>query len=166
MIAGYLDSQPGLWARPGVPTGPIEVAPQYGFWSIVDRLNPTCRIALCPYFPTYSRAGPRVENFTASIATAGQNGWGCPNSEQPPYCADDALRTNAAGSYATFAAFMSYAGALQPIFLIVDQFNEFGKPDEGWNAQTDDDIEPANLWGFTALQDVQQQIAHYRTRSP
>jgi hypothetical protein len=169
MIAGYLDSQPGLWAAPGPPSGPIEINPEYGFWSVVDRLNPTCTVApFCPYYPTYNQVqtdlGPRAENFTASIATAGQNGWGCPNTNAPPYCPDDALRYGEDHSYVTFDAFMSYAQQLQPIFLIVDQFNEYVRPDEGWNADTDDDIEPANLWGFGALDVARQQISIYRQR--
>ncbi len=51
---------------------------------------------------------------------------------------------------------------LRPTILIVDQFNEFQSPDEGWNAQTNDDIEPANLWGIAALSVVQTEIAAYR----
>jgi hypothetical protein len=42
---------------------------------------------------------------------------------------------------------MSYAKQLDPIFLIIHQFNEFVPPDEGFDANTHDDIEPANLWG-------------------
>jgi hypothetical protein len=169
MIAGYLDSQPGLWARQGTPDGPIEINPAYGFWSVVDRLNPTCTVGpFCPYYPTYNEVttsdGPRVENFTASIATAGQSGWGCPSPEAPPYCPDDALRFGKARAYITFDAFMTYARQLDPVFLIVDQFNEFTPPDEGWNANTNDDIEPANLWGLGALNSVKQQIAIYRQR--
>lgn len=159
LIAGYLDSQPALWAMPGPPTGPIEISPAYGFWSVVDRLNPSCTEPLCPYYPTYNLAGSRVENFTASIATSGQNGWGCP---QPTYCPDDALRFAGDGSYATFASFMTYAQQLQPLFLIIDQFNEFMSPDEGWDANTNDDIEPANLWGGGDLKIVREQIAAYR----
>jgi hypothetical protein len=162
MMSGYIDSQPGLWATQGTPTGPIEVAPEYGFWSWVDRLNPSCTEPFCPYYPSYSVAAPRVANLTVSIATAGQSGWGCPNSEAPPYCPDDALRFGADGSYVTFNAFMTYAPALEPIFLIIHQFNEFVPPDEGWNADTDDDIEPSDLWGYTALTNVRQQIAAYR----
>jgi len=167
MIAGYLDSQPGLWVTQGTPDRPIEINPLYGFWSVVDRLNPTCTVApFCPYYPTYNEVvtsnGSRVENFTASIATAGQSGWGCPNSEAPPYCPDDALRFGKDRAYVTFDSFMTYARQLDPIFLIVDQFNEFTPPDEGWNANTNDDIEPANLWGFGALDAVKKQIATYR----
>jgi hypothetical protein len=170
LIAGYLDSQPGLWLNQGPPAGPIEINPLYDFWSWVDRLNPKCTVApFCPYFPSYNVAGSRVENFTASLATAGQNGWGCPNSEAPPYCADDSLRfaddQNKDHAYDTFSAFMAYARRLQPIFLIIHQFNEFVQPDEGWNAQTDDDTEPANLWDFTALDAVQNQIQMYREES-
>jgi hypothetical protein len=166
-MAGYLDSQPDLWLNHGSPTGPVEVNPAYGFWSWVDRLNPTCTGSqFCPYFPSFNETGSgadsRVENFTVSIATAGQNGWGCPNSEAPPYCPDDALRYGEDRSYDTFHSFMTYARQFDPIFLIVHQFNEFVQPDEGWNANTDDDSEPANLWGFGALTTIRQQIASYR----
>ena len=161
MMAGYLDSQPSLWLNQGTPDGPVEINPGYGFWSWVDRLNPSCTVSLCPYYPSFNQAGSRVENFTASIATAGQNGWGCPNTNAPPYCPGDALRFGEDGRYTTFASFMTYARELDPIFLIVHQFNEFVPPDEGWNANTDDDIEPANLWGLGALDEVKNQISIY-----
>jgi hypothetical protein len=163
MIAGYLDSQPGLWATQGVPTGPVEVNPAYGFWSWVDRLNPTCTVTpFCPYYPSYNKTGSRVENFTASIATAGQNGWGCPNSNVLSYCPDDALRFGPNGGYDTLDSFMTYARQLDPIFLIIHQFNEFVPPDEGFDANTTDDSEPANLWGLGALETIKQQISLYR----
>ncbi|MGA8431008.1 MAG: hypothetical protein WB729_14390 [Candidatus Sulfotelmatobacter sp.] len=167
MIAGYLDSQPGLWATQGVPTAPVQINSAYGFWSWVDRLNPTCTLPLCPYYPSYNEIttqtrATRAENFTVSIATAGQNGWGCPNSDSLPYCPDDALRFGLGGNYDTLFSFMVYARQLDPIFLIIHQFNEFVPPDEGFNANTDDDSEPANLWGETALDAVQHQIDLYR----
>jgi len=162
LMAGYLDSQPSLWATQGTPEGPIEVNPEYGFWSWVDRLNTSCTSTFCPYYPSYNQVGPRAENFTASIATAGQSGWGCPNSNAPPYCSDDALRFGSDGSYATFEFFMTYAGELKPIFLIIHQFNEFNSSDEGWDANTNDDIEPANLWGRGALETVRREIKAYR----
>ncbi|MGA3212669.1 MAG: hypothetical protein ABSD20_15290 [Terriglobales bacterium] len=169
MMAGYLDSQPGLWAVTGTPRGPIPINPEYGFWSWVDRLNPSCALPDCPYFPTYAVAGnaavSRAENFTASIATAGQNGWGCPNTNAPPYCADDALRFGPHDNYDTFASFMTYARQLNPIFLLIHQFNEFVPPDEGWGADTNDDIEPANLWGSGSLDVVKGQIDLYRNRT-
>jgi len=165
MEAGYLDSQPGLWAKQGTPSGPVQIDPAYGFWSVVDRLNATCTAALCPYYPTYNLAGSRVENFTASIATAGQTGWGCPNPNTPPYCEDASLRFGDHHDYVTLNAFMNYARQLQPIFLIVDQFNEYVKPDEGFDANTDDDTEPADLWGFGALNAVRQQIKIYRQQT-
>jgi hypothetical protein len=165
MIAGYLDSQPGLWATQGVPNGPVKINPAYGFWSWVDRLNSTCTVRpFCPYYPSYNEngAGARVENFTASIATAGQRGWGCPKSKVAPYCADDALRFGADDTYVTFSSFMDYAGELKPIFLIIHQFNEFVRPDEGFDANTDDDIEPADLWGRGSLDVVRKEIKQYR----
>jgi len=162
LMAGYLDSQPDLWVTQGTPDGPVEISPAYGFWSWVDRLNTSCTEPLCPYYPSYNQAGSRVENFTASISTAGQDGWGCPNPNTLPYCPDDALRFGSDGTYATFAAFMTYAKQLDPIFLIVHQFNEFGPPDEGFDANTHDDIEPANLWGKGDLKVVKEEIESYR----
>ncbi len=161
LIAGYLDSQPGLWATQGTPTGPVAINPAYGFWSWVDRLNTTCTEPLCPYYPSYNQVGSRVENFTVSIATAGQDGWGCPNPNSPPYCPDDALRYGNGGNYDTFDAFMVYAEQLEPIFLIIHQFNEFAQPDEGFDADTNDEIEPANLWG-NDLKIVREEIEAYR----
>jgi hypothetical protein len=170
MMAGYLDSQPDLWATQGTPNGPVKINPEYGFWSWVDRLNPSCTVQpYCPYYPSYNVTGNqaghrrRVENFTASIATAGQSGWRCRNGNEPPYCPDASLRWGADGSYATFDAFMDYARRLDPIFLIIHQFNEFVASDEGFDANTDDDIEPANLWG-NDLQIVKHQIDVYRKR--
>jgi hypothetical protein len=164
-MAGYLDSQPYLWANQVMPTGPVEISPSYGFWSWVDRLNRSCTVQpYCPYYPSYNRVRARVENFTASIATAGQNGWGCPNPNAPPYCPDASLRYGPDQSYATFDAFMDYAAQLDPIFLFIHQFNEFVPSDEGFDANTDDDIEPANLWGYGAVDTVRNQISLYRLR--
>jgi hypothetical protein len=165
MMAGYLDSQPGLWATQGTPDGPVKINPGYGFWSWVDRLNTSCTVPGCPYYPSYNKVGPRVENFTAAIATAGsESGWGCPNPNAPPYCPDDSLRFGENDSYVTLDSFITYARQLDPIFLILHQFNEFVPPDEGFDANTDDDIEPANLWGSGSLVAVRQQIIAYRQR--
>ncbi len=167
MMAGYLDAQPGLWATQGTPDGPVEINPGYGFWSWVDRLKISCTTPACPYYPSYNetttQSGLRVENFTASIATAGvEAGWGCPNPNSLPYCADDALRFGENRSYVTLHDFMAYARQLDPIFLIIHQFNEFVQPDEGFDANTDDDIEPASLWGRGALHAVRHEIRVYR----
>jgi hypothetical protein len=180
MMAGFLDSQPGLWAAQDVPDGPVRVNPVYGFWSWVDRLNPTCTVApSCPYFPSFNKvhrrdddrsedssendanADSRVENLTVSIATPGQDGWGCPDPNTLPYCPDDALRFGNDNSYVTLNSFMTYARKLDPIFLIIHQFNEFVPSDEGFDANTDDDVEPANLWGVGALNAVTNQIERY-----
>lgn len=60
---------------------------------------------------------------------------------------------------------MDYAEQLKPTFLFIDQFNEFVPPDEGWNANTDDDIEPANLGG-NDLDTGKRQIDLYREQAP
>jgi len=168
LMAGYLDSQPYLWLSPSPATGPNEIKPMYDFWSWVDRLNATCTVQpYCPYFPSYNPTVVdgvrRTENLTVSIATAGQYGWSCPNPNTPPYCPDSSLRwPTDNGTYGTLDNFMTYARQLQPIFLIVHQFNEYVRPDEGFNAQTIDDSDVTDLWGHTALDAVAQQIRFYR----
>jgi hypothetical protein len=66
---------------------------------------------------------------------------------------------------------MKLARTLDPVFLIVHQFNEFSMSDEGWNADTSDDIEPTRKplgWEYSALEAVRDQIQTYRfvTRFP
>jgi len=163
MVAGYLDSQPLLWATQGTPSKPIQINPTYGFWSVVDRLNTRCTEQLCPYYPTYNLAGSRVENYTVSIATAGQTG--CPNPNAPPYCDDASLRFDDRHNYVTLNAFMAYAQLLKPIFLIIDQFNEYVHPDEGFDANTIDDTDATDLWGYTAINAMRQQIKIYRKQT-
>jgi hypothetical protein len=157
-VSGFLESQPQFWATPNPPPGPIEISPTYGLWSAVDRLKPTYA-----YYPTFNRHAGVVENMTAAIATPGQTGWGCP---EPHVCPDDALRYGAGKSYATLAAFMADARALQPTFLFIDQFNEFdkGNGDEGWNADTSDDSEPSHRWHGSALAALHAQIRNYRAQ--
>jgi hypothetical protein len=188
LMAGYLDSQPGLWMNSFPATGPVEIKPMYDFWSWVDRLNATCTEPMCPYFPSYNPTAvssscgagtpareqcqassiPRIENLTVSIATAGEYGWSCPNPNAPPYCPDASLRWSSNqtptdhGTYTTLDNFMTYAQQLQPIFLIVHQFNEYVQPDEGFNAQTIDDSDVTDLWNTTALDAVTQEIQQYR----
>jgi hypothetical protein len=41
------------------------------------------------------------------------------------------------------------------------RFNEFNSSDEGWDANTNDDIEPANQWG-NDLDIIKYQISLYR----
>ena len=57
---------------------------------------------------------------------------------------------------------MTYAKQLDPIFLLIHQFNEFVPPDEGFDANTNDDVEPANLWGSQDLKIVKDAIKAYR----
>lgn len=161
-MTGYLDSQWPFWKNPSEhPHGPIEISPQYDFWSWVDRYKAAYHL-----YPTYSTVpgdARQPENFTVSIATAGTTGWGCP---QPRYCPDDALRYGrTASKYVTLQAFMKVAARLKPTFLIVHQFNEFTMADEGWDAQTSDDIEPTRLpkgWEYTAVDAVRTALLAYR----
>jgi len=165
-LTGYLDSQWPFWKNPSEhPLGPIEIAPRYGFWSWVDRYKPDYGL-----YPTYSTAPgnpSQPENFTVSIAVAGREGWGCP---QPRYCPDASLRHgHTSSTYVTLQSFMKLAAQLKPTFVIVHQFNEFTMADEGWNAQTSDDIEPTRLpkgWLYTAVDAVHTAVAVYRRVVP
>jgi hypothetical protein len=161
IVAGYLDSQPSFWEDPNHRAdGPTRIAPRYGFWSVVDRLKP--KFAL---FPTYSTipGSDAAENLTVSIATAGQSGWGCP---RPKLCPEVASRYGPTGhTYVTLEAFMKLAAQLHPAFLILNQFNEFVTPDEGWDAQTSDDTEPTRLrrgWGYSGIDAVRNAISIYK----
>jgi hypothetical protein len=182
MVGGYFDTDWTFWNEPGgfTPHAPIPLRSGFGatWWSWVDRFD-----SRFGYFPSYS-VSPlygRVENLTASIATAGQNGFGswpapCRNgSGKHPslttcqrgtqYYVDSALRDQGGVPYSTFAHFMQTAGTLDPIFLVLHQFNEFALPDEGWDAQTTDDIEPAGDGiGSGAVDAVRSEIATYRAR--
>jgi hypothetical protein len=69
-VGGYLDSQSTFWKN---PAGPIEISPNYQFWSVVDRYKPAYEL-----YPTYSvvpGSQGQAENLTVSIATAGHSGW-------------------------------------------------------------------------------------------
>jgi hypothetical protein len=161
IVGGYLDAQPNFWADPNQHSnGPEQIAPRYGFWSYIDRYKPEFG-----YYPTYSMipGSDAVENFTVSIATAGYKGWGCP---RPKICADVATRYGPTGhNYVTLQAYMKLAARLRPAFLLVHQFNEFVKPDEGWDAQTSDDTEPTQLphgWGHGGIDAVRDAISTYK----
>jgi hypothetical protein len=161
IVGGYLDAQPTFWADPNRrPDGPTEIASRYGFWSWVDRYKPEFA-----YYPTYSTipGSDAAENLTVSIATAGHHGWGCP---KPKICADVASRYGRTGhTYVTLEAYMKLAAQLRPAFLIVHQFNEFVRPDEGWDAQTSDDTEPTRLphgWGYSGIDAIRNAISTYK----
>lgn len=64
--------------------------------------------------------------------------------------------------YSTFTNFMCVARKLDPIFLMVHQFNEFSFGDEGWDANSTDDIEGADDGiGRSAVETVREQIRQY-----
>jgi hypothetical protein len=41
-------------------------------------------------------------------------------------------------------------------------FNEYVRPDQGFDANTIDDAEPTDLWGFSGLNNIRQQVQLYR----
>ncbi len=182
MIGGFFDTDRTFWNEPAGyrPAGAVPLRSGFGetWWSYEDRLNPSF-----DYYPTYNvnTTYRRVENFTASVATIGQDGWGtwpeaCKTATgaNPPldtcmkgtdYYVDDSLRDAGGVSYSTLAHFMAYAEKLDPIFLLVNQYNEFAVPDEGWNAETTDDIEAADDGiGYGAVDTVRELILRYRSK--
>ena len=152
LMAGFIDSQPNLWT-PNVTgnSGLHPVNPAYQTWSWVDRLNSAQGL-----FPSYTTAGSRVEAFTVSVATPGtavvngDGGWNAP---------DAGLYNNGQ----TFNQFLQYAEQLNPIFLIVDQFNEYGTPDQGVDEQHSNDIEPTMQWGNAKYETVQAALLSYES---
>ncbi|HEX4420053.1 MAG TPA: hypothetical protein VH165_19195 [Kofleriaceae bacterium] len=158
IMGGYFDAQWQFWANqtPGfVPTSPNPLAAAYPFWTWVDR-----RQAAFGYQPTYATAGTRVEAFTASVAVAGANGWAAPHVTPLQHATDDALRGSG-----TLAAFLGDAQALDPIFTVIHQFNEYGAPntsDEGWDGDTTDGIEPNTAVGSAYLTSAAASILAYR----
>jgi hypothetical protein len=180
MVGGFFDTDRTFWNEPAnfTPTAPVPLEPGFGaiWWSYDDRLNPKFS-----YYPTYNPSPiyRRVENFTASVADIGQDGWGTwpsPCKAAPPknpplttcqpgtdYYVDDTLRNQGGVPYSTFAHFMTDARALDPIFLLIGQYNEFSQPDEGWDANSTDDIEPANDGiGYGGVNAVGQEILRYK----
>ena len=57
---------------------------------------------------------------------------------------------------------MTYARKTRSHLSNHHQFNEVVPSDEGFDANTDDDFEPANLWGRSTLNTVGRQIEIYR----
>jgi len=180
MVGGFFDTDRTFWNEPAnfTPTAPVPLEPGFGaiWWSYDDRLNPKFS-----YYPTYNPSPiyRRVENFTATVADIGQDGWGTwpsPCKAAPPknpplttcqpgtdYYVDDTLRNQGGVPYSTFAHFMAAARALDPIFLLIGQYNEFSQPDEGWDANSTDDIEPANDGiGYGGVDAVGQEILRYK----
>ena len=59
---------------------------------------------------------------------------------------------------------MGHARALDPVFLIINQFNESATPDEGPNANTNNDAEPTTEWGYSAVRAIVDAVRTYRKR--
>jgi hypothetical protein len=186
LVGGYFDDQKAFWAPNQNTTGgsPVQLAathlgtaiPGAPFWSYVDRWHANDGYV---YNPTYNVVADnsRVENFAAAVSTAGKISevWGTPPSTYEP---DDSLRNRQTSTGptipgATFTQFMKYATVLNPIFLMVHQFNEFQpngpQYDEGWDANTTDDIEPTNVQPGVGpgsyFNLVETELANYRARS-
>jgi hypothetical protein len=63
-------------------------------------------------------------------------------------------------------AFMAEARKLDPIFLIVHQFHEFGPAGEGFDANPMTISSPRTCRGYTACRSVTQQMRLYRESQP
>ncbi|MGA7384013.1 MAG: hypothetical protein WBW81_04760, partial [Methylocella sp.] len=152
LMAGFIDAQPSLWTPKATGiSGLHPVDPAYQTWSWIDRLNSAQGV-----LPSYTTAGSRVEAFTVSDATPGTSvvngdgGWNAP---------DAGLYNNGQ----TFNQFLDYAEQLNPIFLIVNQFNEYGRPDQGVDEQHSNDIEPTKQWGKAKYETVRTALLSYES---
>jgi hypothetical protein len=151
LMAADLDDQPPLWANANGLAGLREINQANPFWSWVDRLNPIYNL-----LPSYLPGPSGPENLTASVATLStQLGWG--DAATGVYAPEDALSLGGA----TFRAFVAYAQQVKPAFLLVHQWNEYAE--NGWDAETDTDIEPSTFFGTTMMVAVQQAITAYKT---
>jgi hypothetical protein len=54
------------------------------------------------------------------------------------------------------------ASALRPTFLLIDRFDEFVRPDEGWSPNANDDAEPTQEWGYSGMRALVAEIRRYR----
>jgi hypothetical protein len=145
LMGGFVDSFSQLWSNANGIAG-LHQANQ--LWSWFDHLNPAANM-----LPTYTVSGNRVEAFTVSNSSPGDLGWNSPDGS-------DALYNGGA----EMNAYFSYATQLNPIFLIVNQFNEFEKPDQGSDENHSSDIEPTQQWGYDKFNHAQQLIQQYRSR--
>ena len=147
LLAGYLDSQPLLWSG-NTKFGAHEVIPNYSVWTWTDRLNPAYNL-----FPSYTvDSGNNVEAFTVTSAapsTNASNFWGG---------ADVTLYR----SGATLGDFFNYAKELKPLFLFVNQFNEYTPPDQGIDIEHSNDVEPTKEWGYAKFNKLKEQLQGYR----
>ncbi len=146
-VSGDLESQPSQWTNSKGVAGLRET----NLWSWVDRLN-----FGAGFIPSYSRNGGAPESFTVTSATMGFDGWG--NFATHQYANGVSLRGNGENLRLSF----EYAKSVSPTFLIIDQFNEYKQQDQGWDANTTNDLEPTNLWGNGPMQLATQLIADYK----
>jgi hypothetical protein len=145
LMGGFVNSYPQLWANANGIAG-LHQASQ--FWTWFDGLNSAAGI-----YPTYTVAGSRVEAFTLSNSYGGDQGWNSTDGTAALY-----------NGGAEMNAYFSYATQLNPIFLIVNQFNEFETPDQGNDENHSNDIEPTQQWGYDKFNRAQQLIQQYRSR--
>ncbi len=149
LMAGFIESQPYLWSSTsGGIAGLHEINPAYKLWTWIDRLNPAYGL-----LASYAVDGGRVEAFTVTSAAVSTDAVAWWNG------ADTTLYRNGA----TYTDFFNYARQLDPIFLIVNQFNEFsGPPDQGADIEHSNDIEPTQQWGHARFNVVKQKLCEYR----
>lgn len=187
-VTGTIDSQAPLWddypngqiaglhrlAVAGL-TRPIQ-DPQHPFipypiWSWIDRISAD----LTTLAPTYSVAtvGGRPENFTVTTAFYGTDCFPTGLPPPNPQCGDPWPSHDTRGRGDTTSTvlddFMNKANVLQPRFLIVHQFNEFGQGgDEGSTRALTNDIEPTSSvnggpgWGTDYVSLFTTKIGAYK----
>ncbi|MBK8010666.1 MAG: RICIN domain-containing protein [Deltaproteobacteria bacterium] len=152
-MGGFMSNQLGLPGYRG--DGRLGLTRYTEVWTWIDRLRASPPIDLRG--PSYAESMTgQVEAFTVTMANPAVDGWGDVANKIPTTQGD--LRRNGE----TFRSFMRLARDLNPRFLLINQFNEFAFPDQGWDEETTNDIEPTNLWGMKYVNLVKSEIDAYR----
>jgi hypothetical protein len=176
---GFTESQAPLWdvSTAGLLAGLNRIVPRgfispskpaipYPVWSYFDRFSGSVSNALIPTYAVDAPGG-KPENLVITTAFPGSL---CGGPGQPVDCwlASDA-RTRGVSSSAVLDDYMVKAKALQPRFLIINQFNEYGYPDEGFTRDKMMDVEPTVAlpngqpgWGNTYMDLLTTKIAEYK----
>jgi hypothetical protein len=133
-----------------------------GFWTWLDRYNPQFG-----YYPSYNlNSSDGIEALTAAYAVSGKciydstiKCWGTPPDNYDP---DASLANYGSDRGTTFRRFMALANTYKPTFLFINQWNQYHTGDQGFDANTRNDIEPNTLVGYDNYYLVKNEILNYK----
>lgn len=141
LMAGYLDAQPDRWRRPGRLTAPSKSVRHMASGAGSIALTRLARSLPAPISPPTTWQAP---GWRTSLLPSLRREWRPDGAAPIPTRCPIVLTIRFAGPSGTRTrpwnlSWRKPAG-LSPIFLFIHQFNEFTPPDQGFDANTDDDI--------------------------